>query len=108
MDVLRCHSVDGVHKDLTMYALVYNLIRLVMREAARRQQVDVARISFVDAVRWLATVGVCAAALQLVVNPLRPNQIEPRVRKRRPKQYPLMRKPRDELRKALLHKQPAA
>lgn len=108
MDVLRCHTVAGVQKELTMYALVYNLVRLVMREAARRQEVDVARISFVDAVRWLATVGVREAALQLVVNPERPNRIEPRVRKRRPKQYPLMRKPREELRKALLHKKPAA
>lgn len=108
MDVLRCHTVDGVHKELTMYALVYNLVRLVMGEAARRQKVDVARISFIDAVRWLATVGVRDAALQLVVNPERPNRLEPRVRKRRAKQYPLMKQPRDELRKALLHQKPAA
>lgn len=108
MDVLHCHTVDGVQKELTMYALVYNLVRLVMLDAARRQGVEVARISFIDAVRWLATVGVHEAALQLVVNPERPNRIEPRVRKRRPKEYPLMQKPRDELRKALLHKNPAA
>jgi hypothetical protein len=108
MDVLHCHTVEGVQKELTMYALVYNLVRLVMLEAARRQQVDVKRISFVDAMRWLATVGVTEAVLQLVVNPERPNRIEPRVRKRRPKQYPLMRKPRKELRKALQCKEKAA
>jgi DDE family transposase len=108
MDVLHCRTVDGVQKELTMYALVYNLVRLVMREAARRQEVDVARISFIDALRWLAACGVHDAVWQLVVNPERPNRIEPRVRKRRPKQYPLMKKPRDELRKALLHKKAAA
>src|SRR5579859_1207413 len=29
MDVLHCRTVDGVRKELTMYALVYNLVRLV-------------------------------------------------------------------------------
>lgn len=108
MDMLRCHTVAGVQKELTMYALVYNLVRLVMQEAARRQEVDVARISFVDAVRWLATVGVCDAVLHLVVNSDRPERLEPRVRKRRPKEYDLMNKPRAELRKALLRKGSAA
>jgi hypothetical protein len=42
-----------VLKELAMFALVYNLIRLVMIEAARRQEVAVDRISFVDALRWL-------------------------------------------------------
>jgi hypothetical protein len=37
----------------------------------------------------------------LVVNPHRPYRYEPRVRKRRPKQYPLMQTPRKELRKLL-------
>ena len=39
---------------------------------------------------------------ELVVNPERPGRYEPRVRKRRPKQYPLMTKPRSVLRKGLL------
>jgi hypothetical protein len=108
MDVLRCHTLAGVQKELTMYALVYNLVRLVMREAARRQAVEVTRISFVDALRWLATVGVGQATMQLVVNPPRPNRIEPRVRKRRPTRYPPMRRPRTELRNALLRKLAAA
>ncbi len=108
MDVLRCHTVAGVQKELTMYALVYNLVRLVMREAARRQGVEVARISFIDAMRWLATTDVRQATLQLLVNRERPNRIEPRVRKRRPKQYPVMKKPRDQLRKVILHKKHAA
>ena len=73
-----------------------------MLEAARRQGVDVERISFVDALRWLAEARPGATLPKLVVNPDRPGRVEPRVRKRRPKQYPLMKKPRSELRKALL------
>ena len=104
MEVLRCHSVEGVLKELAMYALVYNLVRLVMLEAARRQDVPVERISFVDALRWLRTAKPGTLLPQLIVNPHRPNRSEPRVVKRRPKSYPLMTKPRNKLRKALLRK----
>ncbi len=45
---------------------------------------------------------------ELVVNPSRPGRYEPRVRKRRPKQYPLMKKPRSEFRKLLREKDLAA
>jgi hypothetical protein len=104
MDILKCQSVDGVLKELTAFAIVYNLVRVVMIEAARRQGVEVERISFVDALRWLEQAEPGDDLAKLVVNPARPNRFEPRVRKRRPKQYPLMRKPRSELRKALLEK----
>jgi hypothetical protein len=40
----------------------------------------------------------------LVVNPIRPGRVEPRVVKRRPKQYYRMTEPRAELRKKLLMK----
>lgn len=49
MDVLHCETVDGVLKELTMFALVYNLVRAVMCVAAQRQGVAVDRISFADA-----------------------------------------------------------
>jgi hypothetical protein len=102
MDVLKCKTVEGVLKELTVYAIVYNLIRLVMVEAARRQGVDVERISFVDASRWLAEASPGDDLPDLVVNPARPGRYEPRVRKRRPKQYPLMNKPRAVLRQELM------
>jgi DDE family transposase len=105
MDVLHCQTVAGVHKELTMFVLVYNLVRMVVLQAARQQEVHPDRISFIDAVRWLATAGPGAQLPKLVVNPLRPGRLEPRVRKRRPKEYPLMTKPRDELRKALAAQQ---
>ena len=102
MDVLRCETVRGVKKELLVFALVYNLVRAVMLEASRRQEVPLDRISFIDALRWLATARPDADLPDLVINPLRPNRVEPRQVKRRPKSYTLLTKPRDELRKALL------
>ena len=101
MDVLKCKTVDGVLKELIVFALIYNLVRLVIGEAARRQQVCVERISFVDALRWLASAGANELLCRLQVNPDRPYRYEPRVRKRRPKQYSLMRNTRAKLRNSL-------
>ena len=101
MDVLKCKTVDGVLKELQVFALVYNLVRQVMLEAASRQNVDLNRISFIDALRWLQTARPGDELPALVVNPHRPNRLEPRVRKRRPKPYPLMTKPRRQLKKEL-------
>jgi hypothetical protein len=101
LDVLKCKTVDGVLKELIVFALIDNLVRLVMAQAARRQQVAIDRISFVDAARWLASARDEESLPWLVINPHRPYRYEPRVRKRRPKQYPLMQTPRKELRKLL-------
>jgi Transposase DDE domain len=49
MEVLHCETVEGIKKELTVFALVYNLVRAVMYKASQRQQVDVERISFADA-----------------------------------------------------------
>jgi hypothetical protein len=108
MDVLRCTTVEGVLKELTMFVLIYNLVRRVMCVAARQQQVAPERISVVDAWRWLRYARPGEALPVLVVNPERPGRFEPRVRKRRPKQFPVMKKPRAVLRKALKRKKPAA
>jgi hypothetical protein len=97
MDVLRCTTVDGVLKELAMFAVLYNLVRRVMAAAAARQKVAVERISFIDAWRWLQQAEPVSALPDLVVNPERPGRYEPRVRKRRPKEFPLMKKPRAEL-----------
>ena len=101
MDILHCRSVDGVLKEMAIYALVYNLVRLVMLSAAYEQRVLVTTISFVDALRWLAQACRRQLPLRVLINPHRPNRHEPRVRKRRPKQYPLMKKPRKQLREQL-------
>lgn len=108
MDTLRCETTDGVLKELAVFALVYNLVRLVMCAAARRQGEPVDRISFVDALRWLRHADIDRPLPPLIVNPDRPGRSEPRVRKRRPKEFPVMKRPRDQLRKALLRKKVAA
>ena len=104
LDVLKCKTVNGILKELMVFALVYNLARLVMGQAARRQQVTIECISFIDALRWLASAQDDELLPTLVVNPHRPYRYEPRVRKRRPKPYPLMTKPRQELRNLLANK----
>ena len=88
-------------RELQVFALIYNMVRQIMLEAACRQGVDVRRISFIDALRWLQTAKPGDPLSKLVVNPHRPNRLEPRVRKRRPKQYQVMRKPRQQLKKEL-------
>ena len=104
LDVLTWKTLNGVLKELMVFALIYNVVRLVMGQAARRQQVCIDRISFIDALRWLASAQDDEPLPTLVVNPHRPSRYEPRVRKRRPKQYPLMTKPRQELRNSLVNK----
>jgi Transposase DDE domain len=108
MDVLKCMTVDGVLKELTMYALAYNLVRVAMGEAAGRQAVVPDRVSFIAALRWLRGAEAGEEMPELVVNPWRPGRSEPRCKKRRPKQFDLMRVPRAELRKRLREKDLAA
>jgi hypothetical protein len=102
LDVLRSKSLNGVRKELHCITIIYNLVRRVMIEAARRQHVEPNRISFIDALRWLRRAQPGDELPQLIVNPVRSGRFEPRVRKRRPKSYPLMTKPRNELKKILL------
>jgi hypothetical protein len=79
-----------------------------MMASAKRQHVPVDRISFVDALRWLLQAkGGCAIG-NLIVNRRRPNRYEPRARKRRPKEYDLMKKPRAELKQLLATKRKAS
>jgi hypothetical protein len=108
MEVLHCRHVDGVLKELHMFAIAYNLVRLVMLEAARRQNVPLESVSFVDALRWLRDAKPGTPLTDLVVNPRRPNRGEPRVLKRRLKEYNLMNQPRRKLRNALERKKHAA
>ena len=102
LEVLHGQSLVGVLKELTVFALVYNLVRVVMLAAAKRQGVPLERISFIDALRWLSTARPGEPLPPLVVNPHRPGRVEPRAVKRRPKPYPLLTKPRREARKVLI------
>jgi hypothetical protein len=102
MDVLHCKTVPGVLKELTVFAIVYNLVRLVMCQSATLQQIGAARISFLEALRWLGAPSTRIPLKALVVHPTRPSRVEPRVKKRRPKPFPLMITPRQELRQQLV------
>ena len=97
MDVLRTKTIDGVIKELLVYVMAYNLVRLKMLEAARHQGVAVERVSFVDALRWLAEnhdAEEVEKPIRLIINPHRPGRAQPRAVKRRPKSYKLLTEPR--------------
>ena len=66
--------------------------KAVEEEASKRQGVEVERVCFVDALRWLVEAEPGNDLPRLKVNPDRFGRVEPRVRKRRAKQYPLMTK----------------
>jgi hypothetical protein len=101
MDVLHCKTLPGVLKELTVFAIVYNLVRMVMRQSATLQHTAVEQISFLDALRWLSAPSTGMPLGALLVNPIRPHRVEPRVKKRRPKPFPFMITPRQELRRQL-------
>ena len=105
MDVLHCKTVPGVLKELIVFAIVYNLVRMVMCQSATLQHIGVERISFLDALRWLGATNTSIPLAALIVNPARPHRAEPRVKKRRPKSFPFMIKPRQELRQQLVHQE---
>jgi hypothetical protein len=102
MDVLHGKTVPGVLKELMMFAIVDNLVRMVMRPSATRQHTEVERISCLDALRWLSAPSPGVPLMTLMVNPARPHRVEPRVTKRRPKSFPFMIKPRQALRQPLV------
>jgi len=102
MEILHCQTTEGVLKEMWMFLLVYNLVRMVMLEAARRQNVNVTRISFADALGWMRRARPGDQLPRLIIVPYRPNRIEPRVIKRRRDTYDRMTKPRWILRAKLL------
>jgi hypothetical protein len=115
MDVLRCKTPEMVRKEIWTHLLAYNLVRAVMWEATGASQSRVRRLSFKGTIQHLLSFGELwrparrprqrrHRLLRLVAGqavPFRPDRIEPRVRKRRPKNYPLMTRPRSQLKAAL-------
>jgi len=101
LETLKCKTVEGVRKELAAFALVYNLVRLLMLEAAERQETKPDRISFAEVLAWVRTARRGQAMPDFVINPIRPERIDPRAIKRRPKSYALMNQPRWKMREAL-------
>ena len=110
MDVLRCQAPAMVGKEIWTRLLASNLIRGVMAEAARRHESQPRRLSFQGARQMIegfrvelnrAASGKMAGLVAGLLGAIatlragdRPDRYEPRVRKRRPKAYPLMHEPR--------------
>jgi hypothetical protein len=108
MDHLRCKTPHRVRNEFSMHLVAYNLIRRVLALAAFRAGVEPWTLSFKGALQTLnkllpmlhsrtPTTAWCDALLDAIATHRvgdRPDRFEPRVKKRRPKKYPLMREPR--------------
>lgn len=119
MSFVSAKTPAMVAKVITTHLIAYNLIRTLIHRAAAQAGVDPRRISFkgtLDAILQFATSikrGTKKAAAQIKEKlietitgdliPLRPGRVEPRVRKRRPKPFPLMTKPRHQLRNKIIN-----
>jgi hypothetical protein len=120
MDVLRCKTPELVRKELWTHILAYNLIRTVMAQSATRHGIEPRSISFKGALQTLeafqpviALRGERDAALrrdlyERLLDAVashgvgdRPDRYEPRRRKRRPKPYDRLMKPRHEAKRSL-------
>ena len=120
MDVLRCKTPELVRKELWTHILAYNLIRTVMAQAAARHGIEPRSISFKGALQTLEAFQPVIAlrggrdsafrrelyerVLDAVASHRvgdRPDRFEPRRRKRRPKPYDRLMKPRHQAKQAL-------
>lgn len=92
MDVLHGQTVPGMLKELSVLALVSNLVCMVTGRSAMRQHINVERTSFQGALRWLGAPHTGMSRMALMVNLKRPHREEPRIKKWRLKSFPLMLK----------------
>jgi hypothetical protein len=120
---LRCKSPRMIQKELWMNLIVYNAMCFLQMKAAHATGTDRNLLSFkgcLQVVRawehrfrdWRASAkNLCAELYEHMVSKLlvlRPNRVEPRVNKRRPKIIRLMMKPRRILREEILATYPGA
>jgi hypothetical protein len=121
LEVLRCKTPAMVRQELWTGLLVYNLIRQSMLQSAHEARRQPDELSFTATMQLLANTylvaavvvdGACVAAEPLVTLRVahggshrvgnRPDRVEPRAVKRRPKSHPLLTKPRAQARAALV------
>lgn len=95
LDILKCKTVDGISKELAIFAMIYNMVMSIRYRASQLMGVCASRISFIDILRQVCLFGFIVPDT-VIVNPYRPERWQPRVVKRRPKSYPLMTKPRSQ------------
>lgn len=99
MDILRCRTVDGIFRELAVFGVVYNTVRLMMIHAGEAQGVPPDRISFVDVLRWLELRCHGRDLPPFVVNPTRCRSPAPRCTRRRPRPIRYLSGPRTPQRK---------
>jgi len=118
MDVLRCKSQPMVEKEIAVYFLAYNLVRWAMAKAAWLADVLPRALSFTGVKRLLnafadqlrrtpsdqirSVVATVLAGIATLKLPHRPDRVEPRAKKRRPKNLPLLTVPRQVARDLIL------
>ncbi len=118
MDVLRCKSPEMVRREVWACLLAYNLIRRTMLQAAERCDLSPRQLSFTAAMQKIAaclllgpltddalTVSIIEVHLSGLANHEvghRPDRVEPRAIKRRPKPHALLTIPRRQARAKLL------
>ncbi len=119
MEHLPSKTPAMVRKDFYVHLLAYNLIRTVQLEASRQHSVDPLSLSFQATIQHLSSFTCLLAhgtdeqreyeytqLIYLVSTeklPFRPNRVEPRAVKRRPKAYPRLTKPRRQLKRKLMN-----
>ena len=117
LDHVRCKTPQMVRRELWVTLLAYNLIRKVIATSAAVHKKQPRQLGFTRACQsllasWmLLATGACQNGPALYTTMLahlaanevanRPGRIEPRVLKRRRHRYPLMQRPRAELRAEL-------
>ena len=117
MDVLRCKSSEMIEKEIAACILAYNMGRWAMNASASLAQVLPRTLSFAGAKRLLVSffrqfvgckscnisdlIQVLLKSIAKLKLPLRPGRIEPRAKKRRPKNLPLLTVPRHAARRAI-------
>jgi hypothetical protein len=120
MEQLRCQTPDMAEKELLAYLVAHNLVRCIIAEAIATYQGQLERVSFkgsIDALRQYSNAISQARnakirtqlwqdlLLNLVLDlvPYRPNRLEPRALKRRPKNFGWLTKPRSKF-KEVFHR----
>lgn len=104
MDILSCKSPKMIEKEILMYLIGYNLIRLTIYESAVTHNVTMERISFKAAMQAIILLEELISGkkgsrkvkeiISRLQNPPRPGRREPRAVKRRPKRHQYLTKPR--------------
>lgn len=114
LEVLSCKTPQMSEKELWVYLLAYNLIRLLMAQAALQARVHPRQLSFKHTVQiwteWVAQglAGCASEHEEILLRTIgqlrvgnRPGRIEPRARKRRPKSYQWLKVPRRKARRQI-------